>query len=251
MRVRRLRGRGRGHRGGGVGGSLKYLILCLVFYSYEWDLHLVPFCWNRYFLLLFFLSPWLGSQPPHSPGPPGDSPCCHLRTSSFKGKMFIPSCFCSIKTNLLANLKVIATPNFVQNLYYLKEVKTHWSFLLQVFNFTQPCFVSTRIIAVTFKLILDQQINFHTQFSSHPNFSLQFFTNSLRAPLKNSPETDAPRLFSMRLDQCCCLLPLQELLLSQNGVLRVRSETWFPWITWISKLIWTFCPCTLVLPQTL
>ena len=55
----------------------------------------------------------------------------------------------------------------------------------------------------------------------------------------------------MRLDQCCCLLPLQELLLSQNGVLRVRSETWFPWITWISKLIWTFCPCTLVLPQTL
>ena len=32
MRVRRLRGRGRGHRGGGVGGSLKYLILCLVFY---------------------------------------------------------------------------------------------------------------------------------------------------------------------------------------------------------------------------
>ena len=104
MRVRRLRGRGRGHRGGGVGGSLKYLILCLVFLSYEWDLPLVPFCWNRYFLLLFFLSPWLGSQPPHSPGPPGDSPCCHLRTSSFKGKMFIPSCFCSIKTNLLANL---------------------------------------------------------------------------------------------------------------------------------------------------
>ena len=33
--------------------------------------------------------------------------------------------FYSIKTNLLANLKVIATPNFVQNLYYLKEVKTH------------------------------------------------------------------------------------------------------------------------------
>lgn len=31
---------------------------------------------------------------------------------------------------------------------------------------------------------------------------------------------------------------------------RVRSETWFLWITWISKLIWTFCPGTLVLPWT-
>ena len=119
-------------RRGGRQPEISYSLSCLL--SYEWDLPLVPFCWNRYFLLLFFLSPWLGSQPPHSPGPPGDSPCCHLRTSSFKGKMFIPSCFCSIKTNLLANLKVIATPNFVQNLYYLKEVKTHWSFLLQVFN---------------------------------------------------------------------------------------------------------------------
>ena len=91
-------------------------------------------------------------------------------------------------------------------------------------------------------------------FSHSIQFSSKFFPailHKLIASSFDSPETDAPRLFSMRLDQCCCLLPLQELLLSQNGVLRVRSETWFPWITWISKLIWTFCPCTLVLPQTL